>query len=269
MEASRVCWSLNRTKPYLQNSVISHLNDLDRESHSACKCPQGFIITGGVDSDLCIMYIAATKSWTKLKKLLRKRARHGSIYVNGVLYVFGGLLSESFSDWGKSNSLDCLADGTWQCGPNVPIAVEFPKVADINGKVFLLDGNTNQLLQLSTDINVWNRCASFPGDRADGASMISVNDQLFLAGGYAKVCAWYTPRTNTWCLNQKPWEGHNHGSLVYHDNTIFLLGGAWMFWGTDAVEEYSENGTWSVSNIKMFQSTWGHHAFVLNMPHED
>ena len=208
-----------------------------------------------------------TKSWTKLKKLLRKRARHGSIYVNGVLYVLGGCISFN-QYYSKSDSVDCLVDETWQCGPNVPIAVEYPQVANINDKVYLLDRESNKLLQLSTDINVWNRCASYSGYSVATASMISVNDQLFLVGGFQRICAWYTPSTDTWCMSHAPEQVHYNGALVHNDNTILLLGG-WDCRCKDAGVECSENGTWSVSNIKMPQSLQCHHAFVLNIPHED
>ena len=266
--ASHVCWKLNEQNQFTKLCDIP-LDALAR-NHSVCKCPQGFIITGGEHSDLCIMYIAATKSWTKLKKLLRKREHHGSIYVNGVLYVLGGCISGDL--FSISDSVDCLVDGTWQCGPNVPIAVRDPKVADINGKVFLLDSYTKQLSQLCADINVWKWCAPWPGSVIIDASMISLNDHLFLAGGTGNVCAWYTPSTDTWCLRQEPKiRSHLHGSLVYHNNTILLLGGnQWTTFGsTDVVEEYSKYGTWSISNIKMPASLQYHHAFVLNMPHED
>ena len=265
--ASHLCWKLN------EQNQFTKLCDIPfkalASNHSACKCPQGFIITGGERSDLCIMYIAATKSWTKLKKLLRKREHHGSICVNGVLYVLGGCISGDL--FNKSDSVDCLDNGTWQSGPNVPMSVKDPKVADINGKVFLLDGLTKQLLQLCTNMNAWNRCASWPGSDVSDATMISMQDNLLLAGGFTSVCGWYIPSTNTWCMSQAPKvHGHCHGALVYHNNTILLLGGnRWTSGSTDAVEEYSKNGTWSVSNIKMPASLQYHHAFVIDMPHED
>ena len=102
----------------------------------------------------------------------------------------------------------------------------------------------------------------FPEDGANDASMISVNNQLLVAGGWKKVCAWYTPSTDTWCMGQKPKEWHHYGSLVYHDNTILLLGDTSED-GTDAVEEYS--GTWSVIDIKMPKNLRNHHAVVLDM----
>ena len=51
-EVSRVCWKLNRQNQFTKLCDIPY-NGL--KYHSACWCPQGFITTGGIGSDLCII----------------------------------------------------------------------------------------------------------------------------------------------------------------------------------------------------------------------
>ena len=72
-EVSPVCWYLDRSNQIMELCKIPY-NDLARY-HSVCATPDGFTITGGEDSDLCIMYNADTKSWSKLQNLRAKREK--------------------------------------------------------------------------------------------------------------------------------------------------------------------------------------------------
>ena len=107
----RACWNLNESNQFVEMCNIALEIPL---YHSACKVPEGFAITGGEGSDLCIAFNASKKVWSKLRSLLTKRQGHCSIYINGVLYVFGGLLSNDMI-----KSVNCLdfPGGTWRKWP--------------------------------------------------------------------------------------------------------------------------------------------------------
>ena len=256
-KVSCVAWNLNKSTKCVE------LPSLLTKHHSACKCPHGFAITGGEDSDVCMMFNASTKSWSTLQKMLRKRKGHGSLYLTNVLHVFGGRVNGVNS---KSVDYLPLEDGTWQCGVDLPIAVYGPKVADINNNVYLLDTITSkQLLKLDLEKKVWDRLASLPiDDDCLGVSMAVLNDKLYVVGGLHRICAWYDTTTNTWSKGQKPGREHFHGSLLVLDNTLLILGGRYSSLGTDEVEELNlAAGSWSVSNIKMPASLYLHHTIVL------
>ena len=87
-QVSRICWYLDSSNQILELCKIPY-DGLDCY-HSVCATPLGFSITGGNNSDLCIMYNATTKSWVKLQNLRAKRYDHASICITGVLFVFGG-----------------------------------------------------------------------------------------------------------------------------------------------------------------------------------
>ena len=261
LQVSPVCWHLDSSDQIVELCKIPYV-DMAR-GHSVCTTPLGFMITGGIDSDLCIMYNATTRSWVKHQNLRAKRNRHASIFIHGVLFVFGGDLS------GKtSKSVDCLAleDGQWKDGKELPIAVWIPVVAQIKGIIYLFDRfNTNQLLKIDPKSNRWIRQASPPPGNYIGVSMTSANNQLCVTGGSECHCTWYNPAMSSWCKGQNPIKMHHYGSLVHHDNKLIYLGGQ-----SDDVEELSiETGTWSVSSIKLPVKLEEHEGLVLDIPQQE
>ena len=144
---SPVVWYLNQAKQFLELCKIP-VEDLTPD-HSACKTPSGFAVTGGEDSDLCIEYCTATNSWTRLRNMLMKRFGHDSICLKGALYVFGGIQS-----YRAIASVDYLTmeNGKWHHGPQILIDTAFPRVADIKGKVYLLDSeDTRHMYELDVE----------------------------------------------------------------------------------------------------------------------
>ena len=185
-----------------------------------------------------MMYIASTKSWMRLQNLLLKRQSHASICVGEVLCVLGGGLGPNPSKPSASVHL-MVKDGVWKDGPDIPLAVQFPKVSNISRSVYLLDEKSNQLLCLDIDKFVWKQLASLSTEEnyCGAVSMTSAQGHLFVAGGVNMICAWFNPRTNTWCTGQQPLHRHKYGALAYHNEKFLLLGGS-VKGGTDAVEEY-------------------------------
>ena len=245
-KVNRTCWELDKIESRQVTEMTEVPYDELSSYHSVCESFYGFIITGGENSDLCIEYNSGSKSWSMLKRMRRKRHGHGSICIRGVLYVFGGLTA------GKvTKSVECLvldhwmSARYWQNNTDLPIPVQYPKVANIKKKVYVLDATstTKQLFEFDTEKNTWRELAPIPVDNCSTASMATVYDTLCVAGGGpSRVCAFYKPAINTWWEGQQPSLDHTHGALVFHDNKLFLLGGR----QTDAIEEYSlKDNTWS------------------------
>ena len=258
--ANRVCWKMNERRQLEKLTEIPY-DDLSR-FHSVCPTDGGFIVTGGQNSDICYIYTAATMSWRRMREMLRKRDRHGSICIKGVLYVLGGVVSGKWTD-----SVECLvlAENQWQTGHNLPQCVIYPKVAEINDRLYLLDPNTRKLYQLDAVNKVWTERAPIP--RCDiSVSMTSVKGKLAVMGGQDRICALYDPTTDVWTEGQQPTYQHIFGSLVYHDDRLLMGGASW--YDTDAVEEYSlDDGTWSATDIKMPARLNRHYALVVDSLH--
>ena len=267
-ELSPVCWSLTESDQFEEFCEISSVDF--KHKHSICKTPQGFVITGGVNSDLCMMFLAASRSWIRMQNMPNKRYAHGSICVKGLLLVCGGLR------WlnGSSSSVYCCVDflvikggASWQKGPDLPTAVSYPKVSNIDESVYLLDEATKELLHLDITNKIWTERASLPVEGfCYGVSMTSTKDKLCVAGGRKKVCALYDPTTDVWTPIKQPMCMHFYGTLVSHNNKFLLLGGSYSD-GTDEVEEYSvEDDAWSVCAYKMPAKLILHHGLLLDLP---
>ena len=258
---NRVCWFLNKANRFLELSKIPFRDY--RPYHSVCKTPEGFAITGGKDSDLCVMFNASTKKWAMLQNMLTERYKHASWCIKGVIYVFGGTISNQ-----RSNCVDYLVigSGNWQRGPDMPIAVAYPKVAELNGCVYLLESQLNSpLLKLDPEKKVWIKCAPLSENNWNSVNMASVYGKLCVAGG-GGICAWYDPNTDTWCRSQRPVKTHHDASLAYHNYTLLLLGGMRNI----DIEEYNtKDGTWTIGSVKMPEELEYHNAMVLNVPQED
>ena len=262
---SPVCWKLSQTNEFVHFCDIP-VDDLAIKS-SVCQIPQGLAVTGGIDMDLCIIYIAFSGSWFRLQNLLHERRCHGSIHVNGMLYILGGFLTDDPIASSSVQSLK-IEGGVWQIEPDMPLPVKFPKVSDIDGNVYMLDSEvTNELFQLEVQTNTWRKRAPLPvKESCFGISMTSARGRLYVAGRKkGRMCAYYEPVTDTWCFGHQPLLKHKYGSLVCYNNKLILLGGS--FKGcTDEVEEYDiDEGSWTVCSYKMPKRLHLHTCVVLDM----
>ena len=257
-EVNKVCYKLDQSKQMVKLCDIPV--DL-KQRHSICETNVGFALTGGESSDLCMMFIASSKFWVRLQNMIRKRYSHGSICVRDVLYVIAGWESNN-----KAKSVHYLEikRGSWQHGPDLPCVMVWPNVASVNDRIYVLNPETRQFWGLDFDRNMWVEKASFP-TQCIGTRMASVNGQLLVAGGLERLCAWYTPGTNTWCQGQQPNVPHSYGSLAHCNDKILLLGGI----DRDEVEELIiEDGSWSVTDINMPAKLYLHFALMLDIPQD-
>ena len=261
LAVNRVCWKLNE-KTQIEELCQIPADDLALD-HSVCKTLHGFVITWGNGSDLCLMFMAITRSWIRMQNMRKTRTRHGSICVKSILFVMGGVQDGQQT---KSVEMIPIEGGCWQDGPNMPIAVEYPKVADTDESVYVLDVDTGKLLHLDVNRKIWSTRAPFPRGTCREVSMVSVENKLFLAGGWGRVCAWYNTASNAWFMLQQPLQGHRYGALVHCDNTLLLLGGSYFGNGTDKVEEYDiEGDSWSMCRFRMPAELYDHYALLLDM----
>jgi hypothetical protein len=215
----RECWKMDEGLQFNEFTSIPE-EDL-AHGYSVCATDGGFIVTGGKNSDICYIFTVATLSWRKLKNMLRNRYYHGSVCIKGVLYVLGGASGVTGTD--SVNSL-VLTQGHWEAGPRLPQPVGAPRVAEINGRLYVLDPQTSKLYQLDVESRVWTKRAPIPGCDWQ-VSMVSVKGKLVVMGGENRICALYDPTSDAWTEGQQPRHEHRCGAVVYHDDRLLLMGG--------------------------------------------
>ena len=254
------CWLLDSLQSLSELCTIP-----DEHVHyesSFCKTPEGFALTGGKDSDDCVMYNVKNNNWKRLVKLSKTRFRHGSVFVDNLLFVCGG-----FVDGRSSNCVNYMdmSKGSWQSGPNMLGAVNYPEVVcSDNNDIFLLDTVNRQLFQMEIASKSWSIKAALPDElKASiyGARMICVKDQFCVTAGSSGALAWYTPATDMWSVGTKFQLKHQRGAVVQHHNTILVLGG----FEQEKVESYNiDSGVWSVCDWKIPKPLCNLHAFNLD-----
>ena len=62
-----------------------------------CQIPGGFVAIGGKNKNECAMFTLSPKSWKMLEPLQAPRDRHGSVFMKGRIFLFGGFVSHSQS----------------------------------------------------------------------------------------------------------------------------------------------------------------------------
>ena len=239
------CWHLHKSLKFVE--FLTFPFSFAKPWHSVCSIPGGFVVSGGENSTHCTMFILASKSWKQLESLPASRHKHGSIFTCGKIYLFGGMVSAS---WSSSVLSFELEGGKWNQEQNVSINyLDTPEVACLNSSIFLLDLDCDhQLLQFDVKTSTWSTKATPPQEYSVGPRMISVKDRLLVTGGRCNAFAWYDPSTDAWTTGNPPTMQHYLGALVHHNQKVYLIGGK----NEDRVEEYDlHTETWSVCNFRL------------------
>ncbi len=263
--ANSMCWGMTTPNQFSKLTQIP-AHGLAKW-HSVCATVGGFIVTGGLNSDMCSMFTAATMSWQGMRKLRSARHAHASICIRGMLRVIGGWMRGNWTE-----SVECmeLSENQWRDGPHLPKRVSYPKVAELSERVYLIDAVIGRLCELDVASSAWTERARIP--RCDyTVSMASVKDKLAVMGGWDRICMLYDPTTDAWTQCEQPRHPHCFGALVYYGGRVLLMGGRADGNGSDAVESYNlDDGTWSAADITMpTENLCCHHALVLTTPHDD
>ena len=253
-DLNKVCWKLRGSLQFEELCTIP--------GHSVrfgiCKIPDGFVLTGGHKSTVRSMYVLSTNSWKQLKTMKYARCSHGSVFIGGRIFVFGGGASSN----SRSASVHSLAldVNQWAEEADLPIQVRYPEVASVENSIFLLHTDTNELLHLDIETKLWSHRHNLPGSRCYGARMVVVKGQLLVAGGRNKTAAQYDPKTDTWCTLNSPTLEHGFGALVELDKKLYLIGGS-----DYSIDEYDlDTGTWSVCGMHAPKDLYNLHALALD-----
>ncbi len=131
---------------YLENKYWKQIKDSQIPNgiwgYAACLVNERVLISGGYKNDTptkeCWLFSTPTYKWSPMPKLNTARARHGSICVEGNVYVVGGMDSTLRS----LRSVECLGNsGTWDMVLSLPSALSYPLVTSFNKNIYILNSN--------------------------------------------------------------------------------------------------------------------------------
>src|ERR1700733_1818789 len=133
--------------------------------------------------------------------------------------------------------IPAVTHNTWTSGAPMAIAVNWPAVGVISGKIYVVSGYTggapaitnNQVYNPTT--NTWSPAAPIPAATAQAATAV-VKNVLYLFGGtstgglpvFDTVWA-YSPKTNTWTAKATMPTARCSAVAVVVNNIVYVIGG--------------------------------------------
>ena len=224
------------------------------------------ILTGGHHTHVCAMFDMSIKKWKEMMILKRLRLRHASVCIMQQLFIFGGdydMFTGGPAEW--STSVEYLnielKHGVWQSAPPMPSALEYPQITSIDTNVYLMGNKTPVLYVFDVLKMVWSQKAEMPQNPGRFFSIAASNVNLYAAGGGMGICWQYNVSTDSWAKLSSPALRHGHGALIFHQNSLLLLGGK-----SENVEGYSvEADIWAVAPYKLPKKPSGHFAFMMDL----
>ena len=226
------------------------------------------ILTGGetIATDSCVMLDMSTKKWKKMKSLKSPRSRHASACILQQLFVLGGdtsVTSTGLREWTTSGDVLNIDEehGEWQSAPWMPSALKYPKITHTDESIYLMGVDNPNLYQFDVLKNVWSPKTPMPQNPGSSFSITSGKGKLYAAGGEKKCCWQYSISTDLWAKLSSPARRHAYGALIFHQNSLLLIGG-----NSDEIEGYStEQDTWVEAPYKLPEKVVGHCAFMMDL----
>ena len=262
--ANQKGWKLATETQFVEITKLR--GDLLKRGPSICyyDCNK-LILTGGHPSDVCVMLDMSTKKFTKITNLKRLRVSHASVCIMQQLFIFGGVMPTGGPvEW--STSVEYLhmelEHGEWQSAQPMPSALVFPRITKPETNVYLM-GSNNPVLYLFDVIKmVWSQKAEMPQNPGECFSTAASNVHLYVAGGETLTASWqYNISTDSWLKLSSPAMKHYRGALIFHQNSLLLLGGQ-----GDHVEGYSTQADmWVMAPYKLPEHLGGHYAFMMDL----
>ena len=100
-----------------------------------------------------------------------------------------------------------------------------------------------------------------PQNPGRGFSIAAGNGKLYAVGGKMMSCCQYNISTDSWVKLSSPALRHYDGALMFHQNSLLLLGGS-----TDNIEGYAvEADIWAVAPYKLPEKLIFHYAFMMDL----
>jgi N-acetylneuraminic acid mutarotase len=200
---------------------------------------ENIFVIGGSNNDVksaVQVYNIKNKTWTTKTSMPTKRAKMGSVLLDGKVYVVGGYDGDKYL-----NTVEVydIATDSWTVKNNFPVKVQDVELEVLNGKIYAVGGKTEAGVLSSTyEYNLtadsWTEKKTLNVGRW-GHTVISKDNKLYTIGGYNKSIVTsievYDPTTNLWSINiglKNPRFNMAAGLL---NNQIYVTGGQNYFSG--------------------------------------
>ena len=253
-------WKLVNETQFVKVTEISA--DLRMKNPSICCYDlKKLILTGGDGTKVCAMFDMSIKKWMKMSDLKRLSTRHASVCILQQIFIFGGSMSMTAPEWEtKVEYLNIEQEhGVWQSASPMPSALMCPKITNLDTNVYLMGDHNPVLYVFDILKKVWIQKTAMQQNPAHAFTLAAGNGSLYAAGGEMKACWKYNISSDSWVKLSSPALKHGGGALIFHQNSLLLLGGRY-----DHIEGYAiDKDRWVVAPYKLPEKLTLHHAFMM------
>ena len=176
--------------------------------------------------------------WGTKAPLLINNSEFALAEANGKIYVLGGYPPQMGPNRTSSAvQVYDIASNSWQLGPQLPQPNNHGMAASVNGKIYMIGGQTtddqqgatavNTLYELDPAVGVWVEKAPMPTARSGGVAVVHAG-KIYVAGGRVprgNDFAVYDPATNQWEVLPDLPSQRNHITGAAINGRIHIVGG--------------------------------------------
>ena len=242
----------NRTMNSGADGVYSFIHLMPGSYTITISPANGYVVTGsatasvtvaaGAESNVPAFVLVraalAPGQWGLRAPLLENNSEFALAEANGKLYVLGG-----YPPWEGPNRTqrtvqvyDIAAD-RWELGPQLPQPNNHGMAAAVNGKIYMIGGQTtddqqgatavNTVYELDPAVGTWVTKAPMPTARSGGVAVVA-DGRIYVAGGRVPRghdFAVYDPATDRWEVLPNLPSQRNHITGAAINGRIHIVGG--------------------------------------------
>jgi len=176
--------------------------------------------------------------WGTRANLLKNNSEYALAEANGRIYVLGGYPPEMGPNRTSSTvQVYDIASDSWTLGPDLPQPNNHGMAAAVNGRIYLIGGQTTDdqqgatavatVYELDPSAGAWVEKAAMPTARSGGVA-VAHGGRIYVAGGRVPRghdFAVYDPATNEWTELPSLPSQRNHITGAAIDGRIHIVGG--------------------------------------------
>ncbi|KAE9368043.1 galactose oxidase [Stipitochalara longipes BDJ] len=196
----------------------------------------------------------ATGSWTTVAHIsMEPRQEHGAVkFDDDTIYIIGGIYPEADGIFPTVTIVQkySVSANAWTSVADLPIPLNHPNSAVVNGKIYVLGGlttvssstnfwnATGACFEYDPTLNIWTTIGELPEGRWTGSAAVGVSGTtVYLAGGLANtnlsndeegtisVFTSYNVATKHFAVLPDMPEPRDHAGVGLVNNTLYILGG--------------------------------------------
>ena len=195
-------------------------------------------LSAGVNNRDIVLTPADLGEWGMKAGLLVNNSEFALAEANGKIYVLGGYPPQQGPNrTSRAVQIYDIASNSWQLGPELPQPNNHGMAASVNGKIYMLGGQTTDDQNGATAVNTvyefdpargtWVEKAPMPTARSGGVAVAHAG-KIYVAGGRVprgNDFAAYDVATNTWEVLPDLPSQRNHITGAAINGRIHIVGG--------------------------------------------